>query len=204
MENTLESVKLTQKISDEINNQTFHHHYYILFDLAKEFGNKPMNYVEIGCYAGGSACLMLQRPNTNVISIDLGKPISPEVVKNNANKMNLHGNQYNYIQGNSQTVETLNKVKELVDTVDLLFIDGDHKYGGVVNDFNLYSSLVKSGGYIVFDDYNDHIYSPEVRIAVDDLMKTVDNYKIIGCMSNIYGARPAELKEGNCFIIKKI
>ena len=48
MENTLESVKLTQKISDEINNQTFHHHYYVLFDLAKEFGDESINYVEIG------------------------------------------------------------------------------------------------------------------------------------------------------------
>ena len=107
MENTLESVKLTQKISDEINNQTFHHHYYVLFDLAKEFGDESINYVEIGCYAGGSACLMLQRPNTNVISIDLGKPINPEIVQKNTSKMNVHNNQYNYIQGNSQIIDTV-------------------------------------------------------------------------------------------------
>ena len=204
MENTLESVKLTQKISDEINNQTFHHHYYVLFDLAKEFGDESINYVEIGCYAGGSACLMLQRPNTNVISIDLGKPINPEIVQKNTSKMNVHSNQYNYIQGNSQITETVDKLKNFINYIDILFIDGDHKYNGVVNDFNLYSSLVKSGGYIVFDDYNDHIYSPEVRIAVDDLMRTVDDYEVIGCIPNIYNARPAEIKEGNCFIIKKI
>lgn len=204
MRNTFESVKLTQSISDEINNQTFHHHYYVLFDIAKEFGDEQINYVEIGCYAGGSACLMLQRPNTNVISIDLGKPINPEVVQNNTSKMNIHGNQYNYIQGNSQTTETLDKLKNFVSSVDILFIDGDHKYDGVINDFNLYSDLVKSGGYIVFDDYNDYIYSPEVKIAVDDLMKKIEGYEVIGCLPNIFDARPAELKEGNCFIIKKM
>jgi predicted O-methyltransferase YrrM len=204
MRNTFESVKLTQSISDEINNQTFHHHYYVLFDIAKEFGDEQINYVEIGCYAGGSACLMLQRPNTNVISIDLGKPINPEVVQSNTSKMNIHGNQYNYIQGNSQTTETLDKLKNFVSSVDILFIDGDHKYDGVINDFNLYSDLVKSGGYIVFDDYNDYIYSPEVKIAVDDLMNKIENYEVIGCLPNIFGARPADLKEGNCFIIKKM
>jgi predicted O-methyltransferase YrrM len=175
-----------------------------LFDIAKEFGDEQINYVEIGCYAGGSACLMLQRPNTNVISIDLGKPINPEVVQNNTSKMNIHGNQYNYIQGNSQTTETLDKLKNFVSSVDILFIDGDHKYDGVINDFNLYSDLVKSGGYIVFDDYNDYIYSPEVKIAVDDLMKKIEGYEVIGCLPNIFDARPAELKEGNCFIIKKM
>lgn len=204
MENTLESLKLTQKISDEINNQTFHHHYYVLFDLAKNFGNDQINYVEIGCYAGGSACLMLQRPNTNVISIDLGKPINPEIVIGNTSKMNIHGNQYNYIQGNSQIIETVDRLKNFVDSVDILFIDGDHKYNGVVNDFILYSDLVKSGGYIVFDDYNDYIYSPEVKPAVDDLINKFEGYEVIGCLPNTFGARPAELKEGNCFIIKKI
>lgn len=204
MRNTFESVKLIQSISDEINNQTFHHHYYVLFDIAKEFGDEQINYVEIGCYAGGSACLMLQRPNTNVISIDLGKPINPEVVQSNTSKMNIHGNQYNYIQGNSQTTETLDKLKNFVSSVDILFIDGDHRYDGVINDFNLYSDLVKSGGYIVFDDYNDYIYSPEVKPAVDDLMKKIEGYEVIGCLPNTFDARPAELKEGNCFIIKKM
>jgi cephalosporin hydroxylase len=200
---TLESVLLTQKISEEINNLTFHHHYSVLYDIANEFNNSLINYVEIGCYGGGSACLMLQRPNTNVISIDLGVPINPEIVKQNVNKLNTLGNQYNYIQANSQKQETVDQLKLLVDTIDILFIDGDHKYQGVCNDFNLYSNLVKSGGYIVFDDYNDYIYSPEVKLAVDYLIKNVNGYEIIGTLPNNFGAKPKDLKEGNCFIIKK-
>ena len=200
---TLESLRLTQKISEEINNQTFHHHYYILFDIAKNFGTSKINYVEIGCYAGGSACLMLQRPNTNVISIDLGEPINPDIVKQNVNNLNTLGNQYSYIQANSQKKETVEQLKNLIDGIDILFIDGDHSYNGVINDFNLYSKMVKSGGYIIFDDYNDHQYSPEVKLAVDDLLTNNLDYEIIGTVPNIFGARPDEIKEGNCFIIKK-
>ena len=36
--------------------------------------------------------------------------------------------------------------------LDLLFIDGDHSYEGVKNDFELYSSLVKENGLICFHD----------------------------------------------------
>jgi len=36
--------------------------------------------------------------------------------------------------------------------VDFLFIDGDHTYGGVKTDFEMYSSLVGKGGLIAFHD----------------------------------------------------
>jgi hypothetical protein len=203
MKQTLESVLLTRKISDEINNMTFHHHYYVLYDIANEFSDSLINYVEIGCYGGGSACLMLQRPNTNVVSIDLGEPISPNIVQQNVKKLNTLNNNYNYIQANSQKQETVDQLKTLVNDIDILFIDGDHRYNGVINDFNLYSNLVKSGGYIIFDDYNDHQYSPEVKSAVDDLLTNNLDYEIIGTIPNTFGARPDELKDGNCFVIKK-
>jgi predicted O-methyltransferase YrrM len=199
-----ESLILTQKISDEINNQTFHHHYYILYDLGKSYNDEKINYVEIGCYAGGSSCLMLQRPNTTVVSIDLGEPIDPIVVKNNVDKLNNLNNPYIYIKGNSQSIETRDKLIKTIDNIDILFIDGDHSYNGVVKDFNMYSNLVNQGGYIVFDDYNDSMYSPSVKLAVDDIVKKLNGYDIIGTVPNEFGARPENLKDGNCFIIKKI
>jgi hypothetical protein len=84
---TIESLNLTQKISNEINDQTFHHHYHVLYDIANIYPvSYTLTYVEIGCYAGGSACLMLQRPNTNVVSIDLGTPIHENIVYTNTLK----------------------------------------------------------------------------------------------------------------------
>ena len=195
-----------ENISNQINNKTFHHHYHILYDIANSYPvDCTLNYVEIGCYAGGSACLMLQRENTNVFSIDLGNPINPDVVKQNVNKLNKHTNNYNYIQGSSHDLEIINKLIEYIDEIDILFIDGDHSYDGVILDFEMYSKLVKSGGYIIFDDYNDYQYSPQVKPAVDTIVSNLKNsYNIIGTVKNTLGARPAEFIDGNCFIIQKL
>lgn len=206
MKYTKESLKLLQNISENILDQTFHHHYHVLYDILTSYDDtKNLTYVEIGCFAGGSACLALQRPNTQVISIDLGSPITPEVVKENVAKLNIHKNKYVYLQGNSQDTEMLNRLSKQIDSIDVLFIDGDHSYQGVINDFLLYKDLVKKGGYVVFDDYNDSQHCPEVKPAVDNIVNThTDYYRVIGSLPNTAGARPAELLQGNDFIIQKL
>lgn len=212
------SLKPTQKSLDKVvqiasNVATFHHHYHIIYDVAETFGDKKINYVEIGTYAGGSSCLMLQRKNTTIISIDLGEPISKGQVFENIINYKNNDNYYKYIQGNSQVVETKNQVIQSLNNslslgysnkIDLLFIDGDHSFNGVIADFNMYGDLVAVGGYVVFDDYNDSVYSPEVKQAVDSLIPTLVDYEVIGTLENTLGAYPSELKEGNCFVIKRI
>jgi len=212
------NIKPTQKSLDKVrqiasNVATFHHHFHIIFDIAETFGDAKINYVEIGAYAGGSSCLMIQRLNTTVISLDLGEPMPKAIVFENVINYKNNNNYYKYIQGNSQIIETKNQVIEALSNsrvlgysnkIDLLFIDGDHSYDGVIADFNMYSDLVSVGGYIVFDDYNDSVYSPEVKIAVDTLLPSLVDYQVIGTLENNLGAYPSELKEGNCFIIKKV
>lgn len=205
------SLDMVRQIATDV--PTFHHHYHILYDIANTFGDKKINYVEIGAYAGGSSCLMLQRLNTTIISVDLGKPISKEVVFSNIIQYKKNNNYYKYIQGNSQTQETKDRVIETLSNsrvlgytnkIDLLFIDGDHSFDGVLADFNTYSDLVNIGGYIVFDDYNDSVHSPNVKLAVDSLLPSLVDYEIIGTFENTLGAYPSELKEGNCFVVKRI
>lgn len=205
------SLDMVRQIATDV--PTFHHHYHILYDIANTFGDKKINYVEIGAYAGGSSCLMLQRLNTTIISVDLGEPISKEVVFSNIIEYKNNNNYYKYIQGNSQIQETKDKVIETLSNsrvlgysnkIDILFIDGDHSFDGVLADFNMYSDLVNIGGYVVFDDYNDSVHSPDVKLAVDGLVPSLADYEIIGTFENTLEAYPSELKEGNCFVIKKI
>lgn len=205
------SLDMVRQIATDV--PTFHHHYHILYDIANTFGDKKINYVEIGAYAGGSSCLMLQRLNTTIISIDLGEPISKEVVFSNIIEYKNNNNYYKYIQGNSQTQETKDKVVETLSNsrvlgytnkIDVFFIDGDHSFDGVIADFNMYSDLVNIGGYVIFDDYNDIVHSPDVKLAVDSLVPSLVDYEIIGTFENTLGAYPSELKEGNCFVIKRI
>jgi len=58
------------------------------------------------------------------------------------------------IQQSSQEVSTFKSVKKNLGKkqVDLLYIDGDHRYEGVKRDFELWSPLVRSGGVVVFHD----------------------------------------------------
>lgn len=205
------SLDMVRQIATDV--PTFHHHYHILYDIANTFGDKKINYVEIGAYAGGSSCLMLQRLNTTIISIDLGEPISKEVVFSNIIEYKNNNNYYKYIQGNSQTQETKDKVVETLSNsrvlgytnkIDVLFIDGDHSFDGVLADFNMYSDLVNIGGYVIFDDYNDSVHSPDVKLAVDSLVPSLVDYEIIGTFENTLGAYPSDLEDGNCFVIKRI
>jgi hypothetical protein len=165
---TKESLDIVEKISNEMEGNTFHHHYHILYDLGREFNSQPINYVEIGCYAGGSACLMLQRPNTNVVSIDLGSPISPDIVKRNVHKFNKLNNSYIYLQGNSQTLEMVNRLTNVVDSIDILFIDAE----------GFDSKIIKS---IDFDNFNvSKIYYENMHIDVVDMSNFLENlgYKV--------------------------
>ncbi len=212
-EPTQQSLDLVRQIASNV--VTFHHHYHILYDIANSFGDKLINYVEIGAYAGGSSCLMLQRANTTIISIDLGEPIPKEVVLENVIKYKTSDTNYRYIQGNSQVADTKDALMNALNEpgvramgygagIDILFIDGDHSFAGVVADFALYGDLVNIGGYIVFDDYHDCVYSPEVKQAVDSLLPGLVDYEVLGTLENALGAYPSDLEVGNCFVIKKV
>jgi predicted O-methyltransferase YrrM len=195
------SLDLLAEISKTV--KTFHHHFHVLYDIASMYEGE-INYVEIGCYAGASACLMTQRPKTNVFSIDTGTPISPNIAYANVLRYNYPGNKFEYIQGSSHDVNIVNRIRNSVHEIDILFIDGGHSFTDVTQDFEMYSGMVKPGGYIVFDDYMDSQFSPEVRPAIDRIVSCMGNrYEVIGCMKNEIGAFPSTVTESNCFILKK-
>jgi predicted O-methyltransferase YrrM len=58
------------------------------------------------------------------------------------------------IVGDSHDHEIAESLVEELDghMIDFLFIDGDHMYKGVKQDFEMYAPLVKKGGIIAFDD----------------------------------------------------
>ena len=58
------------------------------------------------------------------------------------------------LREDSHKEETICKLKDIPGggMVDLLFIDGDHRYDGVRKDFEMYSPLVRKGGIIAFHD----------------------------------------------------
>ena len=66
--------------------------------------------------------------------------------------------------GNSMQVE------ELPEPVDFFHVDGAHCYNGCMHDLILALKSLKSGGYLLIDDYKLNIRSCKVRKAVDDFL----------------------------------
>ncbi len=58
-------------------------------------------------------------------------------------------------------------------TVDMVFIDGDHRYKTVVKDIKKAYELLRSGGLICGHDY-DHDRWPGVKQAVDELVGPIE------------------------------
>lgn len=71
-----------------------------------------------------------------------------------------------FIAGDSSSKSTQELLEKALDGrhVDLLFIDGDHSYKGVKQDFCTYSHFVKEGGLVVFHDIVDHTEVPSVGV----------------------------------------
>lgn len=76
------------------------------------------------------------------------------------------------------------------DTMDSVFIDGDHTYEGCLSDIKLWGPIVKNGGIIVFDDYGH--YYPGVIKAVDQFCKLNKlSLEIVNKMGNVMVVKPS-------------
>jgi cephalosporin hydroxylase len=201
---TQHSLDILREISIKVD--TSHHHHHILYDLLNLIDKELAVYVEIGALKGSSAILALHVSNVIAISIDTAVVVSKDAVIKNV-KLFFDGSRYTYIQGNSLSIETKQILCQKINSIDVLFIDGDHSYASVITDFELYSPLVSKGGFIVFDDYRCTVFT-QTRPAVDKIVSQLnkEDYKVIGTLENKFGAKgfPEGFTEGNCFILKKL
>jgi len=203
------SLNIVNEIIKNMERHTFHNHFHILYDLCENIDKDNITYMEIGTFAGGSASLMSKNQKVKkIISVDIGYPIKKEIPIKNVNNFKHDNCEYDYIEGDSKSEETIKKVYDLIKNVDILFIDGDHKYNAVIKDFENYKDLVLPGGFIVFYDYLDDVHSPGVYPAVNDIVNNLDKneYEIIGSLNYdlIKKTNNPDLKSSNEFIIRKI
>lgn len=119
--------------------------------------------VEIGTSMGGTLYLWtrLAQGNATIISADLpgGKfgggysPLRTPLYQSFARaQQKLH-----LLRVNSHEKNTLEQVKQLLggEPIDFLFIDGDHTYEGVKQDWEMYHPLVRPGGLVAAMNYED-------------------------------------------------
>ena len=175
-------------------------HYHILYDLRTLLGNTKKIYTEIGSYCGGSACLMLQHNYETELKLIDPLHVLPnqfEILNKNLLKFNKNNYKCTIHKTFSTDTNFIDYLYSINFKTDILFIDGDHSKNCVIFDFNNYNDFVNVGGYIIFDDYEDYVYSPEVKNGVNEIVLNIDKTKfnIIGTFKKIKNVHSAYVLE---------
>jgi predicted O-methyltransferase YrrM len=120
----------------------------------------PRRILEIGTSQGGTLFLLstVAADDAEILSIDL--PKGPFGGGYSERKEKLYrafarsGQHIELLRQSSHDHATLARVKSWLSGsfLDLLFVDGDHTYGGVMKDLELYTPLVRPGGLIALHD----------------------------------------------------
>lgn len=156
-----------------------------MIDIVKEIPSGSI--VEIGSYCGKStillACASKMHNKSNIISIDsheidyFYELTLKELFWENITKAGIK-DKVNLINKKSEEA-----VKELKESISLLFIDGDHSFEGVKKDYENFKKQIVKNGYLLFHDYAD----AEVRRFIDSVdFKKDDFEKVIIIDNNLF------------------
>ena len=113
--------------------------------------SRPQVMCEIGTFDGGTSLLFSKFLPTVEIMLCM------DLFVKNKELLRLLApphQQLHFIDAPSRSDSTIDRVQKLLNgrMIDALFIDGDHRYEGVKNDFLHYRSFVMDGGLIMFHD----------------------------------------------------
>lgn len=123
--------------------------------------------LEIGQHQGGLTRVFCEMTDVQglVVGLDkiegVGGGLSDVAVADRNQALSAQYPQYLGLVGDSQELRTVLQVRRHIPagSLDLLFIDGDHTYDGVVNDYFNYRHLVRPGGVVCVHDLLDTVHT---------------------------------------------
>ena len=110
---------------------------------------KPDKIIECGTYKGGSAFYLASLCDL----INTGKIITIDIVEDEERPQH---ERIQYLIGSSTSDEILNQVKMEIEEGEkvLVILDSNHTKNHVLNELQIYSSIVSIGSYIIIEDTN--------------------------------------------------
>lgn len=117
--------------------------------------HKIESYIEIGCRWGGTFVL-----TTEYLKIfnNINKSVAIDIIDSPVLNYCMSNDKTEFIKVNSQSSEFINYINN--EYFDLIFIDGDHSYNGVKNDYEISKN---SGKIFVFHDIVNNVCPGVVR-----------------------------------------
>lgn len=131
--------------------------------------------VNIGAGAGTSGLVLREAcPRADIYTIDKspGGPLGGMEGERNAFRDAGRRLPIQILADSSETGNSWPKGR----SCDLVFVDGDHSYDGVIKDINAWRPHIRVGGYMIFHDYGARW--PEVVRAVDEHMTDWERIRV--------------------------
>jgi len=150
---------------------------------------RPNLVLEIGTYfAGGSEvmsnALVEAGGDTGLLLTLDSNPGREDTVRKIIAGWPTENQQRTTFMASSSEVFFASMAEKWEPSIDIAFVDGDHRYHGAYADIVLCAHHISSNGIIVVDDYDQ----PEVNRAVEDFVKTRPAWKFVGsedeCFAN--------------------
>lgn len=157
-----------------------------IYELAQHF--KPKLGLEIGVRFGKSAlATLLGSPEMKLVGVDP----NPEFPVQEFLEARV-GSRFQFI--NKASPEALKRLKP--ETFDWIYIDGRHDYDGVMVDFHATWPLLKEGGVMVFDDYDDSLgYNTDVKEVLEDHTESITGKPFVYKTMTDFNVHPSPHKD---------
>jgi len=159
----------------------------LLSRFAKQHGEGPIRYLEIGAYEGRNLVfmdwLLPNRLSATVIDTWFDKLHNPDE-NYHAIEDRFHRNMERTRFKSITVRKTLSSaalplIKATGETFDLIYVDGSHAALDVLIDLCFCAGLLNTGGMMILDDYwhdNIEISGPGVKQAVDHFLSLFGRY----------------------------
>lgn len=121
---------------------------------------QPRTVLELGTFQGGSLYAWARAIDSTERLVSVDQPVWNE--RTHTRRAELYPTfsertNIDIVYGNSHAERTYEEVAgRFEEAVDFLFVDGDHTYDGVEEDFTTYRQLVDDDGIIAFHDIKRH------------------------------------------------
>lgn len=148
--------------------------------------SKPKVILEIGTANGGTLARWFEIPSVEtIISVDYpigihggqGFEERTYVISDSIEQANLTKKEFYPVNGDSKHPYLVQRVRELLNgrKIDFLFIDGDHTYNGVKQDFEIYKEFLHESSIVGFHDIIDSKFHRDENCFVSDFWDELKN-----------------------------